>query len=130
MPTRHNNRDENTTLKPSVTPQAWADSAYRSGQIEEMPQDKGLSSCIQRKGRRNTPLNNREEQGNKTGAKVRVRAEHIFGSQSNGMDVTLVRSIGIVRTKARIGLKKLTYNMRHLVQLQRLAVMPPCPDQW
>ena len=77
------------------------------------------------KGRRNKPLSTREEQGNKTRSKVRVRVEHIFGSQSNDMGGTLVRSIGIVRARARIGLKNLAYNMRRYVQLERLAVAPP-----
>jgi len=102
----------------------WADSAYRSAHIEEMLADKGLTSRIHRKGRRNTPLSKREEQGNKTRSKIRVRVEHIFGSQSNDMGGTLVRSIGIVRAKARIGLKNLAYNMRRLVQLERLATAP------
>ena len=33
-----------------------------------------------------------------------------------------MRSIGLVRAKARIGLKNLTYNMRRLVHLERLAM--------
>jgi IS5 family transposase len=103
----------------------WADSAYRSAEIEEMLVDKGLTSRIHRKGRRNKPLSKREEQGNKTRSKVRVRVEHVFGSQSNDMGGTLVRSIGLVRAKANIGLKNLAYNMRRLVQLERLAVAPP-----
>jgi len=36
-----------------------------------------------------------------------------------------VRSIGLVRARARIGLKNLTYNMRRLVQLERLAATAP-----
>ena len=103
----------------------WADSAYRSAEIEEMLAGKGLTSRIHRKGRRNKPLTKQEEQGNNTRSKVRVRVEHVFGSQSNDMGGTLVRSIGIVRAQARIGLKNLTYNMRRLVQLERLAVAPP-----
>ena len=51
-------------------------------------------------------------QGNKTRSKVRARVEHVFGAQSNDMGGTLVRSIGLMRAKARIGLKNLTYNMR------------------
>ena len=51
--------------------------------------------------------------------------EHIFGAQSNDMGGTLVRSIGIVRAKTRIGLKNLAYNMRRLVQLERMATAPP-----
>ena len=99
----------------------WADSAYRSAEIEATLDEKGLKSRIHRKGHRDKPLSGREMRGNKTRSKVRARVEHIFGSQSNDMGGTLARSIGLVRTKARIGLKNLAYNMRRLVQLERLA---------
>lgn len=46
---------------------------------------------------------------------VRVRVEHIFGAQANDMGGTLVRTIGMVRAKAKIGMKNLAYNMRRLV---------------
>ena len=71
-----------------------------------------MRSRIHRKGRRNKPLREREKQGNKTRSSVRVRVEHVFGAQSNDMGGTLVRSVGLVRAKARIGLKNLAYNMR------------------
>ena len=51
----------------------------------------------------------------------RSRVEHVFGAQSNDMGGTLLRSVGLARAKARIGLKNLAYNMRRLVQLDRLA---------
>ena len=103
----------------------WADSAYRSASIEAKLAEKGLKSRIHRKGRRNKPLSEREKRGNKTRSKVRARVEHIFGAQSNDMGGTLVRGIGLIRATARIGLKNLTYNMRRLVQLQRLAATAP-----
>ena len=99
----------------------WADSAYRSAEIEAKLGEKGLKSRIHRKGHRNKPLNEREKRGNETRSKVRARVEHVFGAQSNDMGGTLVRGIGLVRAKARIGLKNLAYNMRRLVQLERLA---------
>ena len=37
------------------------------------------------------------------------------------MGRTLLRSVGLARAKARIGLKNLACNMRRLVQLDRLA---------
>ena len=43
------------------------------------------------------------------------------GVHTNDMGGTLVRSVGLVRAKARIGLKNLAYNMRRLVPLERLA---------
>lgn len=92
----------------------WTDSAYRSAEIEAKLKDKGLKSGIHRKSRRNKPLTKREMQGNKTRSKVRARVEHVFGAQSNDMGGTLVRSIG---------LKNPAYNMRSLVQLDRIAMV-------
>ena len=40
------------------------------------------------------------------------------------MGGTLVCTIGIVRTKAKIGIKNLAYNMRRLEQLRRLNLCP------
>lgn len=99
----------------------WADSAYRSAETEARLRARGLRSRIHRRGRRNRPLTERERRGNRTRSTVRARVEHVFGAQSNDMGGVLVRSIGLVRAKARIGLKNLAYNMRRLVQLERLA---------
>ena len=75
----------------------WADSAYRSAEIETALKQKGLRSRIHRKGRRNKPLSEREKQGNKTRSSVRGRVEHVFGAQSNDMGGTLVRNVGLAR---------------------------------
>jgi len=99
----------------------WADSAYRSTEIEQKLDARGLKSRIHRKGHRNRPLTKREQQGNRTRSKVRARVEHVFGAQVNDMGGTLIRSIGIIRAKARIGLKNLAYNMRRAVQLDGFA---------
>ncbi len=60
----------------------WADSAYRSAEIDARLKEKGLKSRIHRKGHRNKPLTEREKRGNKTRSKVRARVEHVFGAQS------------------------------------------------
>lgn len=82
----------------------WADSAYRSEAIEEKIQKKGLTSRIHRKGYRNRPLRDWEKAGNKSCSRFRARVEHVFGAQHNDMGGTLVRSIGLIRARARIGL--------------------------
>jgi hypothetical protein len=41
---------------------------------------------------------------------VRARVEHVFGAQTNDMGGTLMRTIGMVRAKAKIGMKNLAYN--------------------
>ena len=101
----------------------WADSAYRSKDIEEKIKEKGLTSRIHRKACRNRPLRDWEKGGNRSRSRFRVRVEHVFGAQHNDMGGTLVRSIGLVRATARIGLKNLAYNMRRLVGLQRLGMV-------
>ncbi len=97
----------------------------RSAEIEAKLEDKALNSRIHRKGHRDKPLSERQKRGNKTRSTVRARVEHVFGAQNNDMGGTLVRSIGLVRAKARIGLKNLAYNMRRLVQLERRATAVP-----
>ena len=104
----------------------WADSAYRSAEIEDKLQQKGLKSRIHRKAKRGKPLGEHEKRGNTTRSKVRVRVEHVFGAQANDMGGVLVRGIGIgiVRATARIGLKNLAYNMKRLASLERLQEVP------
>ena len=115
----HDSQVVDAILDPKNTASGvWADSAYRSAEIEEKLKEKGLKSRIHR----NRPLSEREKRSNQTKSKVRARVEHVFGSQNNDMGGTLVRSIGLIRAKARIGLKNLTYNMRRLVQLERIAM--------
>ena len=101
----------------------WADSAYRSKAMEATVKAKGLTSRIHRKASRNHPLRDWEKAGNQSRSRFRARVEHIFGAQHNDMGGTLVRSIGLVRARARIGLKNLAYNMRRLVHLQRLVTV-------
>ena len=46
----------------------------------------------------------------------------MFGSQHTSIGGKLVRSIGIVRATANIGMQNLAYNMRRLVVLERTGL--------
>jgi IS5 family transposase len=115
----------------------WADSAYQSEEMEAKLRDRKLKSHIHREGKRPSracksmpcravgkPLTEQAKGSNRTKSSVRVRVEHIFGAQANDMGGTLVRTIGLVRAKATIGMKNLTYNMRRLGQLGRINPHP------
>jgi IS5 family transposase len=102
----------------------WADSAYRSEEMEAKLRDRKLKSHIHRKGNRGKPLTDQAKGSNRTKSTVRVRVEHIFGAQTNDMGGTLVRTIGLVRAKARIGMKNLACTMRRLGQLGRINPNP------
>jgi IS5 family transposase len=101
--------------------EVWADSAYRSAEIEAKLEAKGYKSRVHRRARRNRPLSRREQAGNTTRSRVRARVEHVFGHQHTSMGGTIVRTIGIVRARAKIGLMNLIYNISRLVQLERVA---------
>ena len=102
----------------------WADSAYRSVQIEAGLKAKGLQSHIHRRAARNRPLSERQKSANTTRSRVRARVEHVFGHQQNSMGGKIVRTIGIARARFKIGMMNLGYNIRRLVQLERLAAVP------
>ena len=90
----------------------WADAAYRSAEIETALKARQLTSHIHRKGKRGKPLTEQAQNSNRTKSTVRVRVEHGFGAQANDMGGPLVRTIGLVRAKARIGMKNLACSKR------------------
>ena len=102
----------------------WADAAYRSAEMEVKLRDRKLKSHIHRKGKRDKPLTDQAKGSNRTKSSVRVRVEQIFGAQTNDMGGTLVRTFGLVRAEAKIGMKNLAYNMRRLCQLRRINPNP------
>jgi IS5 family transposase len=97
----------------------WADSAYRSAEIEEKLAGAGFRSRIHRRASRGHPLNAREQAANKTRSKVRARVEHVFGAMVTSMGGKMVRTIGLARARTKIGLQNLTYNMQRFIYLRR-----------
>lgn len=94
----------------------YADSAYRSEDHEVMLEGHKIESQVCEKGTRNHPLTEEQKESNHEKSKVRARVEHVFGYQAI-MNGDFIRTIGIKRAKAKIGLINLTYNMIRLGQL-------------
>jgi transposase, IS5 family len=88
----------------------WADSAYRSQKRVEYLKDKGYREHLQRKGVRHRKLSRWEQQGNRTRSRIRSRVEHVFGIQAQKATSIILRGIGIIRAKTKIGLRNLVYN--------------------
>ena len=104
----------------SVMPQRPA----RTAEIEAELVAKGLKSRIHRRAARNHPLSQKQEAANTVRSRVRARVEHVFGHQENSMGRKIVRTIGMARARFKIGMMNLGYNMRRLVQLERVAAAP------
>ena len=95
----------------------WADAAYRSEEIEIQLKKRKLRSRIQYKGYRDKPLTPQQTQTNQHRARIRARVEHVFGHHVTAMGGNLIRTIGRVRARAKIGLKNLTYNFQRFLFL-------------
>ena len=88
----------------------WADSAYRSEERLEKLKKRKYREHLQRKGCRHKKLTEREAQGNRTRSRIRSRVEHVFGVQAKRAGNLIVRAIGLIRVKAKVGLRNLAYN--------------------
>ncbi|MGO9737156.1 MAG: IS5 family transposase [Desulfomonilaceae bacterium] len=106
----------------------YADSAYRSKDCEENLVADGFESQIHEKGSHNHPLTDEQKASNRIKSKTRARVEHVFGAQ-HAMGGHIVRTIGIVRARVKIGMMNLVYNMRRLVQLIKRDATNVSPQQ-
>ena len=93
----------------------------RSAETEAKLSLRGFRSRIHQRANRNHPLSQAEENANRQKSRVRARIEHVFGAQQTSPGGRIVRTIGIARAKAKIGLQNLAYNIRRLVTLERMA---------
>jgi len=96
----------------------YADSAYTGEKQEEVYKNKNVINMVHEKGYKGKPLTDEQKADNREKSRVRVRVEHVFGFVENSMNGSIVRTIGIVRAKAKIGMMNLTYNICRCVQLK------------
>lgn len=89
----------------------YADSAYRSEESIQRLKELRFREHVQRKGCKNRKLTKREQQGNRSRAKIRSRIEHVFGVQTMVAGNLILRGIGIIRARIKIGLRNLAYNI-------------------
>ena len=106
--------DENTASD------VWADTAYRSKRNERMLKKRGLVSRIHHRKPRGRPLPERLARANGRKSKVRALVEHVFAGLKNEMGL-FVRTIGLARARAKIGMANLAWNLRRYAWLESRA---------
>ena len=104
--------------------QAWADSAYASGEIAADLATKNITGHICEKGTRGHPLTAEQKAANREKSKVRARVEPIFGAITGSLRAHWQRDIGTARNAASIGLTNLVYNLTRYEQIVRLKLFP------
>ena len=103
----------------------YADSAYKSKEIEDYLKENNVKSKIINRAYRNKSLSNKQHKQNHKHSKTRVRVEHIFGTLKTSMNNALsLKAIGLQRIKSLTGLLNLTYNLLRYEQLARLKKIP------
>jgi IS5 family transposase len=121
---RHDGRQLGRLLDPHNTASdVWADTAYRSAANVALLARRGLVPHLQRpkpRGKpmpphitRGKPMPPHITRGNATRARVRVAIEHVFAAQKCRLGL-IVRSVGLARATARLGLANLVTNMTRL----------------
>jgi len=101
----------------------YADSAYTGEDQEKIYKKKEVISKVHEKGYRNKPLTETQKASNKEKSSIRVRVEHVFGFVENSMHGSIIRTIGIARANAKIGMMNLTYNICRCTQLKIVVTM-------
>ena len=103
----------------------YADSAYKSQEIEDYLKENNVKSKIINRAYRNKSLSNKQHKQNHKHSKTRVRVEHVFGTLKTSMNNALsLKAIGLQRIKSLTGLLNLTYNLLRYEQLARLKKIP------
>lgn len=68
-------------------------------------------------------LTEEQRETNREKSWTRSRVEHIFGFMENTMNRLYIRTVGLARATAVIGLINLTYNMSRYEQIVRLNLL-------
>ena len=126
QPRRHSHPDCRSLLtlivaqhRGNTSKDVFGDSAYRSAATEATLKARGFRSRIHVRAARGHPLSKAKAAANRAKSRIRARIEHVFGAQETAPGGRIVRTIGIVRARLKIGLQNLAYNVRRLATLER-----------
>jgi IS5 family transposase len=90
--------------------------AYRSAANLALLERRGFRPQFQRKKPKGKKMPDHIARGNATRARVRSRVEHVFAAQNCRLGL-VIRAIGMVRARMKIGLTNLAYNFTRLAWL-------------
>lgn len=110
----HGQRNEDRRL--------WADEAYSGERTEKLLKRYQITSRVHHRTKKGGWILDQEKRENRRRSKIRKRVEHVFGFIQNSLGGKLIRTIGIKRARAKIGLMNLAHNFCRYEQIVRLGV--------
>lgn len=102
---------------------AYGDSAYTHKDIAARLARAGIESRIHEQRLAGKELSESQKESNRIKSKVRARIEHRFGRMRTNLKGLAIRSIGLVRCRAAVGLLNLVYNLTEYARLRQRAVI-------
>lgn len=99
----------------------WADSAYEGKRTDELLAREGIESRVSHRVKVGRWLPEPQRRENRRRSKIRKRVEHVFGLMSNSLGGKFIRTIGLKRAQAKVGLMNLAHNLCRYEQLCRLG---------
>lgn len=112
---RYDGRELIGLIDPANTGSAiWADTAYRSQKNERAISRAGRVSKIHFRRAPGKPLPAQRQRANAARSRVRSAVEHVFATQKHRMGL-FIRTIGIERAKAKIGLANIAFNFKRFL---------------
>ncbi len=103
--------------KSNTASQVFADTAYRSKTNEAHMEKNGFVSKVHFRQRAGVALTAAQAKANAARSRVRSAVETVFAAQKHRFGL-FVRTIGIARAKAKIGLANTAYNVTRLIWLK------------
>ena len=120
---RYDGRELPGLIDPANTGSSiWADTAYRSQKNERAILRAGRVSKIHFRRSPGKPLPAQRQSANAARSKVRSAVEHVFATQKHRMGL-FIRTIGIERAKAKIGLANIAFNFKRFLYWESCAVV-------
>lgn len=112
---RYDGRELTGLIDPTNTGSSvWADTAYRSQKNERAISRAARVSKVHFRRSPGKPLPLQRQRANAARSKVRSAVEHVFATQKHRMGL-FIRSIGIERAKAKIGLANIAFNFKRFL---------------
>ena len=114
----HDSRPFESLLdRKNTASKVWADTAYRSCRNETARAKRGLVSRVHFRKPKGKALPARHARANAARSAVRSAVEHVFAGQKHRMKL-FIRTVGLARAKAKIGMANVAYNLTRLVRLE------------
>jgi IS5 family transposase len=102
--------------KTNMASAVWADTAYRSARNERFMEKNGFVSKLHFRKPKGRSMPEPHRKANVARSKVRSAIEHVFAAEKHRFGM-FVRTIGIARTRLKVGMVNLVYNFSRLVCL-------------